>query len=176
MGRIMTGKAETVRCDNAGLVLLHSYFPSLFARLDLLEGQHFTTPEAAARAIAALHRLATGLDQAANAASLPLCKLLTGIPLETQVPDAELNDEQHRLCDSLVEAAIAHWPAIGQQSLDGFRGNFLRRDGMLVRGEDRWNLRVEKRSYDVLIAHAPFSYALIRHPWMPQPIHVDWPM
>lgn len=175
MGRVMTDKTEMVRCDDAGLVLLHYYFPQLFARLGLLEGQLFTTPEAAARAIAALHYLATGQERT-ESDSLPLCKLLTGVPLDTRVPGAELSDEQRRLCDSVLQAVIAQWPAIGEQSLDGFRGNFLRRQGTLVQDSEGWTLTVEKRAYDLLIARSPFHFAIVRHRWMPQPIRVTWPI
>lgn len=172
---MMTDKTEMVRCDDAGLVLLQHYFPLLFAHLDLLDGRHFATPEAAAHAIAALHYLATGLERT-DADPLPLCRLLTGVPLDTRVPGAELNDGHRRLCDSLLESAIAQWPAIGQQSLDGFRGNFLRRPGTLVQDREGWTLTVEKRAYDLLITRSPFLFAIVRHGWMPQPIRVVWPM
>lgn len=171
----MTNKAETVACDNAGLVLLHLYFQPLFKRLELLDGNHFAAPEAAARAISALHYVATGLGEV-DADRLPLCKLLTGIPLDTPVVAPKLPDDARLLCDSLLQSAIGHWPAIGQQSLAGFRGNFLQRAGSLVAGEDRWTLTVEKRAYDLLIAQSPFGVALVRYPWMRQPVHVVWPI
>lgn len=170
----MTESVESVRCDDAGLVLLNQYFPMLFKHMDLLDGHHFAGPDAPARAIAALHYLAAGQDQG-DADHLPLCKLLAGLPLDSRPPAAGLTEKERALCDSLLRTVIDQWPAIGQQSLAGFRGNFLRRPGVLVRGDERWTLTVEKRAYDVLIARSPFQFAAVRHGWMPQPIDVRWP-
>lgn len=70
---------------------------------------------------------------------------------------------------------ISYWPAIGNTSVNGFRGNWLVRDGLLTELEDKWELTVEKRAYDVLIHQSPFSFSIIKLPWMEKPLHVTWP-
>ncbi|KIH83140.1 hypothetical protein UCMB321_3090 [Pseudomonas batumici] len=59
-------------------------------------------------------------------------------------------------------------------SIDGFRGNWLVRDGLLANANDRWEMTVKPRPYDVLLAHSPFSFSVIRHSWMDKPLFVTW--
>ena len=66
------------------------------------------------------------------------------------------------------------WLATSQM-IDGFRGNWLIRNGLLVETEDRWELKVEKVSYDILLNQSPFSFEIIKFPWMKKPIYVQWP-
>jgi hypothetical protein len=68
-----------------------------------------------------------------------------------------------------------NWPAIGASSIDGFRGNWFVRDGILVEKEDRWDLLIEKRPYDLLLGQSPFSFSVISFKWMNKPIFVNWP-
>ena len=77
--------------------------------------------------------------------------------------------------DSLLEVAITYWSAIGQSSLAGFRGNWLLRAGTMSEAADHYDLRVEKRAYDILLARAPFSFSVVKLPWMAKPVNVTWP-
>ena len=87
----------------------------------------------------------------------------------------EIGENDKNLIEELINAAISYWPEIGSCSIPGFRGNWLVRDGLLTEFEDRWELTVEKRPYDLLISHSPFSFSIIKYPWMPKPLHVNWP-
>ena len=98
------------------------------------------------------------------------------MPISQPVKDGiTITDEQKELIEGLINAVINYWPAIGQCSIDGFRGNWLVRDGLLTEQDDRWELIVEKRAYDLLINRSPFSFSIIKHPWMKKPLHVTWP-
>ena len=79
------------------------------------------------------------------------------------------------LIKGLIEAVIAHWPAIGGSSVEGLRGNWLFRDGLLYDQDDRWELVVEKSAYDLLLDKSPFSFSIIKYPWMSKPLHVTCP-
>lgn len=164
-----------IAIHNAGLVLLSGYFPTLFDRLGLLIDQNeFKNEESRAKAVHYLQYVATGRTQTEES-FLVLNKLFCEYPLGEPIIDSiEIPEEEKTLIHGLIQAAIGHWTAIGDSSLDGFRGNWLVRDGLLREEEEFWRLSVEKRPYDILIQRSPFSFSIIRFPWMKKPLHVDW--
>jgi hypothetical protein len=160
---------------NAGMVILNSYIPMLFDRLGLTADRKFLDIPAQCNAVHYLQYVITGLSTTEESL-LPLNKVLCGLPLSYPIPDGiSITDEQTKLIEGLIQAVIGHWPAIGSTSTDGLRGNWLVRDGLLVELEERWELTVEKRAYDLLIHKSPFSFSIIKYPWMDQPLHVQWP-
>lgn len=171
----MQANSEVIRVNNAGIVLLSDYIPILFDRLKFLDKNGFINPEIQADAVHYLQYIVTGLTQTAEEL-LPLNKVLCGLPVSTPVKTGiNISAEEEMLMDSLIEAAISHWLAIGQTSVNNFRGNWLVRDGMLSEHDDSWQLIVDKRAYDVLISKSPFSFSVIKFPWMEKPLHVSWP-
>lgn len=165
---------EGILIKNAGLVLLNSYWPLLFERLEFTKDKHWINGELQLQAVQYLQYVATGLAHTA-AELLPLNKLLCGLPLSASTPDqVTVTASQQVLIEGLLKAVIAYWPAIGSTSIDAFRGNWLVRDGLLLQKEERWELTVEKRAYDLLIHRSPFSFSLIKYPWMDRPLQVNW--
>lgn len=165
---------ETINVRNAGVVLLNSYIPMLFERLGLTVDKQFTTKENRLAAVHYLQYLVTGMTYT-DEYLLPLNKVLCGLaPQETADIAVNINGEQTNLMEELLKAVINYWPEIGASSLDGFRGNWLIRDGILRETKDRWELTVEKRAYDILINKSPFSFSIIMYPWMTKPMHVIW--
>lgn len=163
-----------IQVKNAGVVLANNYFPMLFERAGLLVDKTFSGPEQQQMAIALLNYLVWGQCNL-EGALLPLNKLLCGVSLSSTVSLPEsLSSEQKGLTEGLLHAMIGHWREIGDCSIDGFRGNWLVRDGLLTETTDYWQLVVEKRGYDVLLQKAPFSFSIIRFPWMEKPLHVSW--
>ena len=166
---------NSIPVKNAGCVLIHSYFPMLFERLGLMAAQSFANEDARQSAVHYLQYVITGLSYTEEN-KLSLNKVLCGVPIAQQTTDGILIPENHvELINGMLTAIIGYWPAIGASSVDGFRGNWLVRDGLLAEFDDRWELVVEKRAYDVLINKAPFSFSIIKHPWMNKPLHVSWP-
>ncbi|WP_295790791.1 contractile injection system tape measure protein [Mucilaginibacter sp.] len=160
---------------NAGCVLIHSYFPMLFERLGLMVNQSFVNEDARQKAVHYLQYVITGLSHTEEHI-LPLNKVLCEVPVEQHIIDGILVLEEHaELINGMIKAIIGYWPAIGTSSIEGFRGNWLVRDGLLTEFDDRWELAVEKRAYDVLIHKSPFTFSVIKHPWMDKPVHVSWP-
>jgi hypothetical protein len=167
--------ATNVPIQNAGLVILNSYIPILFERLQLTHEKQFTSLKNQQNAVQYLQYLATGSSKTEQT-YLSLNKILCGLNLNSDVPDEiVISAENKQLYDSLIEAAIAHWSIIGKCSIDGFRSNWLVRDGLLKESEDKWELIVDKRAYDLLIARSPFSFSVIKFPWMNKPLYVNWP-
>ncbi|QRM88185.1 hypothetical protein FG167_02735 [Lacinutrix sp. WUR7] len=166
---------NAVSVTNSGLVLLSGYFSMLFEKLDLTTNNSFINIESQLKAVHFVQYLATGMEQTQES-YLAFNKVLCGISITTPIQDAiEISEDQKKLMDGLIGAAINQWPAIGQSSLDGFRGNWLIRDGLLSEQEDRLEITIEKRAYDILITKAPFFFSVIQFPWMLKPLHVTWP-
>ncbi len=165
---------EGVIIKNAGMVLLNAYFPLLFERLGLIENNSFINMESQLKAVHFVQYLTTGMEQT-EAQYLVLNKVLCGIPITAPIQDAiEISEDQKKLMDGLIGAAINYWQAIGETSIDGFRGNWLVREGMLKEEQDYWELTVEKRAYDLLIQRSPFNFSVIKLPYMLKPLRVNW--
>lgn len=163
-----------VNIKNAGLVLLNSYIPMLFDRLGLTKDKAFVDQQAQEKAVHYLQFVATGLCKT-DENLLPLNKILCGLAVHQPVEDGiEMSEEQKKLTNGMIGAAIGYWPSIGDCTVNGFRGNWLVRDGLLFEQGDRWELTVEKRAYDILIHKSPFSFSIIKMPWMSKPLHVTW--
>ncbi|MFZ6770095.1 contractile injection system tape measure protein [Undibacterium sp. Di26W] len=164
----------TFNVNNSGLVLLQSYIPLFFSRLHLTVDDRFVSADAQQRAVHYLQFLATGHSQTADH-YLVLNKILCGFkPQDTVDTNITMPTADKELCESLLHAAISHWTAIGASSLDGMRGNWLVRDGLLSENGE-WQLAVEKRAYDILINKSPFSFSVIKFPWMNKVLRVSWP-
>jgi len=173
-GEESTITKETIPIRNAGLVLINNYLTMLFVRLGLTNDQGFIDTEAQLRAVHYLQYFVTGLTHTEEHL-LPLNKVLCGLALAQPVADGIIvSDEYKNLIEGLIKAMIGQWPVIGDSSVDGFRGNWLVRDGLLSETEDRWELTVEKRAYDILLQQSPFSFSIIKYPWMDKPLHVNW--
>ncbi|WP_448661443.1 contractile injection system tape measure protein [Sphingomonas sp. CJ20] len=164
---------------NAGLVLLHPYLPRLFEQLGVLapdaEGRlRIAAGDAATRAV---HTLQYLVDQRLDAPEpeLALNKLLCGLPIDTPVaPSTVLEEADLALCASLTTAVLANWPALNNSSPDALRETFLQRAGRIAKSEDRWTITVERRTLDVLVDQIPWGFRLMFHPWMEEPLHVEW--
>jgi len=166
---------EGVSIMNAGLVMLNSYFLMLLERLGTVKNNAFVSEEAQINAVHYLQFIVTGLTETEESL-LTLNKILVGLSPNTPIKDSiEMSQDQKDLINGMIQAAINYWPAIGQTSTNGFRGNWLVREGILRETEDRWELTVEKRPYDVLMLKSPFSFSIIKLPWMEKPLHVTWP-
>lgn len=160
--------------QNAGLVIINSFVAMLFERLELTHNRAFINKESQIKAAQYLQYTVTGLRNNSNS-SLPLNKVLCGLPITENVPDEiEINEAKEQLVNSLITAVIGYWPSIGKCSIDGFRGNWLVREGLLTELEDKWELTVDKRPYDILIHRSPFSFSVIKYPWMSKPLYVNW--
>lgn len=166
--------ASGIPVKNAGIVILNSYLPILFERLELISNNKFKTIDTQIASVHYLHYLATGLQSLAEY-MLPLNKVMCGLPISDTITDGiTISEADTNLINGLINAAISHWPSVGKTSIDGFRGNWLIRDGILTETEDKWELTVEKRAYDLLLNRSPFSFYIIKYQWMPKPLHVIW--
>jgi regulator of replication initiation timing len=166
--------ADEIYIANAGMVLATPYLPQLFRMLDMTEGTKFKDERAAERAI---HLLQFMVNESCDSPEflLSLNKLLCGVP--TGVPvvrEIELLPREKDAIEGMLNGIIRNWTILGNTSVQGLRESFLQRSGRLQLKEDNWHLKVEPKGIDVLLDRLPWSFALIKHPWMRRPIYVEW--
>ena len=159
---------------NSGLVLLNAFIPKLFENLDIVENDSFISDEAQQNSAAYLQFLASGITEY-KPQDLVLNKVLCGLVIAEELPNSFTISEAHKdEMDSLITAVIGHWRALGSLSIEGFRGNWLQRAGLLIEHPNHFELIVEKYTFDILLDTVPMSYSMVNFPWMPKPIMVDW--
>lgn len=165
---------EALYLQNAGMVVLWPFFTQLFKGLGLTEKQHFIDTEKRYRAIHLLQYLACGTT-ADNEYVLGLNKLLCGLPLGEPLPQhLPLLKEEKAAAEALIAAATSHWEVIRNTSVKGFREAFLMREGKLSRKNGQPLLQVEQKSYDMVMDKLPWAISVVKLPWMPEALFVEW--
>jgi|CXWL01.1.fsa_nt_gi hypothetical protein len=162
---------EGVYVDCAGLVLLHPFLPQFFGALGIAKEDQLLQPN---RALCLLHFLATG-QIVAPEYDMVLPKILCNIPLETAVEsEVLLTAEEQEEALALLKAAIHHWEALRDTSVDGLRGTFLVRPGKISLRDNEWLLQVETKAYDILLDQLPWGIGVIKLLWMDRMLRVEW--
>lgn len=164
--------ANGVYIDHAGVVLLHPFLPRLFETLGIALDDRLIQPE---RALALLHYLATG-QPIAPEYLLGLAKVLCGLPQAEPVARiAPLTTAEMDEGATLLQAVIQHWEALRDTGVDGLRGTFLVRAGKLSQRDDGdWLLQVERQAFDILLDQLPWGIGMVKLPWMPSLLRVEW--
>lgn len=168
---------EGTLARDAGLVLLHPYLERLFEAVAIARDDAGAISEAALpRAAALLHWLIAGREEI-HEFELATIKVLLGVAPERTllVAPGLLSEEDRAEADALLAAAISHWPVLGETSIDGLRRTFLQRRGALRDLGHAWSLQVEPAAFDVLLASLPWTFGIVRLPWMTRPIFIEWP-
>jgi hypothetical protein len=159
---------------NAGLVIVAPYVQRLFGLLELTVDGKFVSDDAAQRAVHLLQYVVTG-EEATPEYLLVLNKLLCGIhggvPI---VPGISITDKEKTIIEQMLNGVITHWSALGKTSIDGLRETFLQRQGHLYYQDQAWQLKIPQKTFDMLLDRLPWSFALIKMPWMAEPLHVTW--
>lgn len=170
------GETEDGLVLNAGMVILHPFLNTFFGRIGLIEEKMFITETARERAVHLLQYLVTG-NQEAPEEELLLNKLFCGIEPEYPVNyGIELTPQEKEESRNLLVNVIEQWSALKRTSPEALRGTFLQRKGLISR--DRtfggWKLNVERTSVDVLLNRLPWGISIIKMPWNPYIITVEW--
>ena len=180
-------ESNIIYIKNAGLVLLWPYLQRFFGNLKLTDGIAFKDRESTEKAVRILHFLVSP-DEPLAENLLPLAKILCGLDVNDLVPTIEedgrlmtITTEEVEAGKELIKAVIENWGTIGSTSVKGFQNSFLQREGRLENddptakaGQAGWKLKVEQRTYDMLLDSLPWNINLIKLPWMPKPLHVEW--
>ena len=160
--------------SNAGLVILFPFLSRFFENLNLLDERRFASVAAAHRAVGLLQFLADGREIPAEH-QCGLNKILCGLDDETVLEFGEpVTTEEAEACETLLEAVIANAPILGEMSVDGFRGSFLIRKGIIRAGAGAWQLNVERETFDIVLERFPWNWSIVKLPWMQWAISVEW--
>ncbi|MCQ2098953.1 contractile injection system tape measure protein [Fibrobacter sp. UWH6] len=159
---------------DAGLVLLAPYIPVLLGRLGCVSGNTFTSEDARLKGLsllkyavygsyevpktpASLMNIICGYDRSFDSEKLPI-----------------LSDDDKSVVNSLLDAVVKNWGALGSTSADGLRTSFLIRSGSIEDVEDGLLLKVSSSAYDMLLDKLPWGYSMVKTSWMKSKISVAW--
>jgi hypothetical protein len=160
--------------DNAGLVLLAPFLPSVFKELKLLKNGVFASESAACRAVHIMQYAITKAQRASEN-ELVLNKVLCNIPVDEPIErEIELTDAEKSNVGDLLDSVIRHWTVLKGTSPDGLREGFLQRQGKLQSAENGWKLIVERKTLDILLSKVPWAFSIIKLPWMDSLVFVEW--
>ena len=97
------------------------------------------------------------------------------MPLDQPLDDdMALSADEETECDDLLRAVVSAAPVLRQMSLGGFRASFLLRSGQLRSQDGHWLLQVERQTHDLVMDRFPWSAGIVRLPWMPRLLQVQW--
>jgi len=157
-----------------GVVLFWPFLQRFFETLDLLEEGTFKTPTIAQKGVLLLHYLLfENLPE--DECELALLKILCGLHPETVMTlSIECSDEEYSQADALLNALKHHWTPMKNSSDSGVREAFLQRFGVLRWRDGEWLLQVETKTIDILLSQLPWSYTIVKLPWMEHYLRVEW--
>ena len=168
---------EYISVTNAGLCLLTPWVIRLFGMLDLLteDKKDLKDRDARIRAIFILQRLVTAEKREYKESDLAFNRVLVACPFNVPLPkNLELTDKEIETVESMLAGVKANWSKMENTSIGGFQRSFIEREGQLEQREYKWVLTVEDKAYDILLDSLPWSYKMIRFPWLKKPISVSW--
>jgi hypothetical protein len=121
-----------------------------------------------------LQYLATGLTSFEEW-DLSLNKVLCGVSLNTPIsPNLELTVEEEELVRKLINGTIFNWEKMRGTRLETFRETFFMREAILYEKDNRWELIVERKAYDVLMDTMTWNISMINLSWMKKRLNVQW--
>ena len=165
---------EKIYIPNAGLVLLHPFLSFYFSKLGLLGNGKFIDSLVQQRAIHLLAFVTDGKEEHAEH-TLPLNKILCGLLLKEPVDHVfSIQENERELSIQMLKVIFQRWDKLKNSTIEGFRDSFLKRQGILTKTAEGWNLRVEQRGYDVLLETIPWGFRFIKLSWMDAILTVEW--
>ncbi|NOQ24878.1 MAG: hypothetical protein GQ564_05895 [Bacteroidales bacterium] len=172
---LITKLEDEIIIENAGLVLLWPYLPSLFKELDLLDDKkQFKDEQSKYLAIAITQYLVTG-SETVQEYDLTFNKLLCGIDLLEPIPIIEkLPENIKQSSQELLEMVVKKWTALKGTSAQSLQISFLQREGILIKAANGWKVQIERITLDILLDKLPWSISIIALPWRKELIYVEW--
>lgn len=169
-----------VTVDNSGLVLFEPYYPMIFYRLGLLDDSRrlFKSEEAQMHAIFLLQYLLYSEEREYEESELFLNRILVNLPFSVSIPrSVMLSEDQKRMANGLMESAIRSWDKLRNTPIEGIKDSFLKREGRITcqtNDGNRWNIVVKEMALDMLLDSVPWSFRMVKYPWMENPLIVKW--
>ena len=165
---------EPLLVKNAGMILLWPYYSRLFSVLEYIEKNNFVSEEAQLKAAHILQFIVTSETETPEN-EMVLNKILCNIPLATPIPlRMDFTEDELETAESLLQGAINNWSKMNTMSPGALRGTFLNREGSIMEESDRWKLKIEKGTFDMILRTIPWGFTFVKFPWMSKPLMVEW--
>jgi hypothetical protein len=166
--------AIEIKVDNAGLVLYWPFLSRFFEKLEMAKEGEFVDNESRNRAAYLLQYLAHSQTDFPEY-HFALNKLLVGMNLDDHLsPSFNLTEVEYEVSESLMYGLRNNWEKVKNSTPEGIQKTFIQREGILNFIEEKIELRVEKKGVDVLVESIPWNISIIKLPWMPYPMIVEW--
>lgn len=159
--------------DNAGLVLIHPFFKSLFDNCKLLNKDNtINNPEVATHL---LHYVATGKEQDyenAMAFEKFLCNIPIAQPIERNIV---LSEEMKKEGEAMLQAVLSNWDIMKTSSAELLQNEFLQRSGKLnINGDETPTIIIERKTQDIILDKLSWNLSIIKLAWKKRIIYVNW--
>lgn len=165
---------EPLQIYNAGMVLIWPFVSRLFDMLGYVKNKNFVSEETQYKGIHILQYLVTGKTEAPEN-ELVLNKILCNFPVTDPVPfSVEFDPNELQAAESLLGGVIKNWAKMKNMTPNSLRGSFLIRPGAITEEEDKWNLVVERQTFDILLKSVPWSFSFIKFSWLEKFVTVEW--
>lgn len=166
--------ATEIIIANAGLVIFWPYLQQLFKDLNLMEGTAFLSDFHHEKAVLITQFLVTGQFETEEF-ELPLNKIIAGWPIEKPLAKAIiLAENEQAIVEDFLSQIIKNWPALKNTSIAGLRETFLQRNGILRSDHEKWSLKIERKTVDILRDSLLWPISIIKLPWMDKILYVEW--
>lgn len=160
--------------NNAGLVLLNPYLPGFFKNMGLLNEKGFINIHSQIKAVHLLQYIITGSEENPEYL-LALNKILCGLDVSFPVERAVVITQKDKSgIKDLINSVVKNWTTLKNTSSEGFIGSFLNREGIMEIDQCEAVLRVERKTYDVILSSLPWSISRIKLSWMKLILNVEW--
>jgi hypothetical protein len=159
---------------NAGIVLLHPFLSLLFENVGYIHNKEWISEDHQQRALVLTQFLVSGQEKYPEF-DLMLNKILIGYPLESTLPaEIALSEFEKQEATDVLKSVVKHWTALKNTSIDGLQSAFLMREGKLTMNDNGFYLQVEHKTMDILMNRIPWSFSILKTPWMKQKLTVEW--
>ncbi|WP_417591691.1 contractile injection system tape measure protein [Owenweeksia hongkongensis] len=165
---------EAIYMRNAGLVILTPYLKTLFERCELTEGGKFINEESIFRAAHILQYAAIGeIDHGEE--DMIMAKVLCGLGLQSPIDRMlTLKEDEKEIVNGMLAAVTQQWKALNNTSVEGLQYSFLQREAKLMEEEEQYYMRVEQKSFDMLLDQLPWSIGRVKMSWMQKTLVTEW--
>ena len=165
---------EKFNIQTSGLILLAPYFGKFFNKLQFLVDGAWKDVDSQHKAIHLLSFLATGVLKSPET-NLVFEKVLCGMDISFPIPkEVQLSRDEISEAEDLLMSVIANWPSLKNTSINGLRGAFLKRDGILSKKESNWILQVERKTHDIILDRIPWGFSMVRLTWNNYNVITEW--
>lgn len=167
---------ETLFISNAGIVLLNAgLIKKYLEKNGWVKDSEFINERAREKAIWWMEYLVFG-EQKREEYHLALNKIMCGLdPAELlEHGPGLLTKREKQLANTLLKEILSHWSALKSTKVESLRESFVQRPGRLTKEGGSWQLHVAAKAYDILIEQIPWSFSIIKLPWMKNPLFTQW--